>query len=102
VRSVLGLSISVAIVALREHFIENVRLFLVGSFAGSFSKEVEFRKKYIQKWQADGELFLRGGANYVGVRYLKWASEFEAESNKLKQFEDELDVVQGLLMSLGF
>ena len=81
---------------------KSVRLFLVGSFAGSFSKEWEFRKKYSQKWQADGELFLRGGANYVGVRYLKCASEFEAESNKLKQCEDELDVVQGLLMSFGF
>ena len=58
--------------------------------------------KYIKKWQSDGELFLRGGASYVGMRYLKWASEFEAESNKLNQFEDELDVVQGFLMSLGF
>ena len=100
--SVFGLSISVAIMALREHFVENVKLFLVGPFAGSFSKELEFRKKYIQKWQADGELYLRGGSLYITVRYLKRASEFEAESNKLKQFEDELDVVQGLLMSLGF
>ena len=100
--SVFGLLISVAIMALREHFVETVRLFLVGSFAGSFSKELEFRKKYIQQWQADGELYLRGGANWIALRYLKWASEFEAESNKLKHFEDELDVVQGLLMSLGF
>ena len=97
-----SLAISVAIMALREHCVETLRLFLVGPFAGPFSIEVEFRKKYIKKWQSDGELFLRGGANYVGMRYLKWASEFEAESNKLNQFEDELDVVQGFLMSLGF
>ena len=88
--------------ALREHFVENVRLFLVGSFAGSFSKEVEFRKKYIQKWQADGELYLRGGSLYIAMRYLKWASEFEADGNNLKHFENELDVAQGLLTSLGF
>ena len=81
---------------------DNVRSYLLGLHFGPFDEEVQFRESLINHWEHEGGFYIRHTAHWLGCRYLAWATEMEREVLKLRRWEDQLDEVLGMLMSLKF